>query len=189
MIHYSAIFLLPVYFLANRDYGKIFLSVTLVASYTIGTIITLDFNAFFLEYLPHYAVYTYRDTSHAGSGLLNLIFNLIMLVLILKKEIAINSDKSRMAFNLFLAGIVIYNFMPSFYYISRFAMYFIVFGAIAIPLLIRVFNRKLMQQALALGFLMLFAYFLIANSDQETVIPKRILPVKSLFDPYMPDYE
>jgi transmembrane protein EpsG len=182
-IHLTAIFLLPFYFIAKLNLNKLVLSLILITSFILGTIIKINFNAFFLKVIPYYSVYTYRDTQHSGSGLLNIIFNLILLLLIYKKQAITTSIKNIIVFNLFFIGIVLSNFMPSFFYISRFAMYFIVFGAIVIPMLIKIFNKKLMKVSIIVLFLLLFSNFLARNINDKTFIPKKMLSIESLIDP------
>lgn len=181
-IHLTAIFLLPFYFIARLNLNKLVLSLLLISSFILGTIIKISFDAFFLKVIPYYSMYTYRDTQHSGSGLLNIIFNLILLLLIYKKQLITTSTKNTIAFNLFFIGIFFSNFMPSFFYISRFAMYFIVFGSIVIPMLINIFNKKLMKISILVLFLSLFSNFILRNINDKTFIPKKMLPIESLID-------
>lgn len=181
-IHLSAIFLLPFYFISRLNLNKIVLTLILISSFIIGTIIKIDFDAFFLKFIPFYSVYTYRDTQHDGSGLLNIIFNLILIILIYKKQLVTTSTKNTIVFNLFFIGIFFSNFMPSFFYISRFAMYFIVFGSIVIPMLINISSKKVMKISIVVLFLLLFSNFIFRNSDNITFIPQRILPLDSLVE-------
>jgi len=181
-IHFSAVVLLPMYFIGRKDFSKIFLSIVLIASYVVGTLIKIDFDTILIKIVPHYAIYSTMSGHHVGTGLLNIIFNIIMLILISKKQLFTTSVKYLIPFNLFFIGIVLSNFMPSFYYISRLAMYFTVFGPVVISMLIFVFNKKLIQESLVVGFLLLFSYFLIKNIDNQSIIPKKVLPVTSLLN-------
>jgi len=181
-MHFSALLLLPFYFIGRKDFKKILLTITLVLSYIIGSIIKISIDALLIKIIPFYAIYTFRDTQHEGTGILNIIFNLILLLLIYKKQLITTSTKNLIAFNLFFIGIVLSNFMPSFYYITRVAMYFIVFGAIVIPMLINIFDKKLMKVSIVVLFLLLFSNFLFRYINDKSYVPNKILPIESLVD-------
>lgn len=181
-IHFSALLLLPFYFIGRKDFTKIFLTITLISSYVIGSVIKISIDAILIKIIPFYAVYTFRDTQHQGTGLLNIIFNLIILLLIYKKQLITTSTRNLIPFNLFFIGIVLSNFMPSFFYVSRVAMYFIVFGSIVIPMLINIFDKKLIKVSIIVLFLLLFSNFLFRNINDKSIVPKKILPIESLVD-------
>lgn len=181
-IHASAIFLIPVYFIANKIYSNSILIFLLVLSIYLGQTVVINDVSSLSRFLLSYDRYVTVESPDTSSGYLTLFFNICLFLLIIRKEKLITNCNLNIEFNLFFIGVILYNLMPSLYMIFRFAIYFIMFAPIVLPYLHVVFPKQLAYTFLVLFFSVLFSYYMYRNIDNPRVIPSKILPITSIFD-------
>jgi len=179
-IHLSALFLLPFYFIATQKISKLFSFILLIGSFLVGWIIEIDLNSLFSHFSFHYDYYFNRDESMTGSGFFTYFYNVIMFILILNKERIVNNKRYNIAFNLALIGVVLFNFIPSMYFLFRFAAYFQIFIIIITPMLIEIHNKKLVKSLIILVCSFIFIYFITINNDDKLIVPDKMLPLSSI---------
>lgn len=182
-IHASAIFLVPVYFIINRNIPKNVILFILILSIYIGQIKQINLLPLLSKYIPLYSYYLDEGKLiTTSSGFLTLFFNLCLILLLFCKKIISSDIKNNIAFNLFFIGVILYNLIPSFFYIFRFAIYFIIFAPIILPSLKYVISKQLSLILLITCFGLMFGNYIYKNLDNKKVIPDKILPISSIFD-------
>ena len=180
--HISAIFLIPIYFIVNRVYSNKLLISVLVFSYIVGQILKVDLTSFLAQYFTLYYWYFEDEVVVVTeSGYLTLFFNLVLILLIFYKKRS-EDVQYKIVFNLFFIGVILYNLMPSFYFIFRFATYFIVFAPIVLPFLEKKFPKRVWTFILILGFGAMFIFTLFSSLDNPKIIPNTVLNLESVFD-------
>lgn len=179
--HISAIFLAPIYYICNRLYSNKLLISILIISYVLGQIIKLNLTSILAKYITLYYWYFDEEAPIVDSGYLTLFFNLVLLLLIINAKRK-GDVKYNLVFNLFFIGVILYNFIPSFFYVFRFAIYFIVFTPIVLPTLDKIFPKRVWEFILIMGFGVMFIITLYSNLNNSKVIPRKILNIESVFD-------
>ena len=128
-----------------------------------------------------YDSYFEGELKIAESGYITLFFNIVLILLIFNKK----KNKeifNIIPFNLFFTGVLLYNLVPSFFYLSRFAIYFVVFAPIVLPTLDIIFPKRVWTFILLLGFGTVFLAGLYYNLDNPKIIPSKMLELRSFFD-------
>ncbi|MDO9594870.1 MAG: EpsG family protein [Lutibacter sp.] len=180
--HISAILLLPIYFIVNRAFSNKLLTSVLVISIIVGQILKFNLTSFLGQYFMVYYWYFEDEAIIVGeSGYLTLFFNLVLILLIFYKKRS-QEIKYKVVFNLFFIGVFLYNLIPSFHYIFRFATYFIVFAPIVLPSLDKTFPKRVWTYILILGFGTMFFITLYSSLDNKKIIPDKLLNLESVFD-------
>ncbi len=180
--HTSAIYLLPIYFIVNRNYSNRSLLIILNGSIIIGQLLKLDLSSFMSKYLTlYYWYFDGNDDTVYESGYLTLLFNIVLILLIIYKK-KDEDVRYKVALNLFFIGVILYNLIPSFYFIFRFAAYFIIFAPIILPSLNVIFPKKIWESILIFIFGGMFIFMLYSNSDNPKVIPNSMLDLEKIFD-------
>lgn len=182
LFHVSAIILIPFYYILKPIYNKNVLLALLIGSILLGQVFRVDMTSILSQFIPIYEIY-FDDENivNSESGYLTLFINLVLLGILLFDK-SNKSIKDNIAFNLFFIGVLFYNLIPSFFFIYRFAVYFIVFCPIVLPTLNKVLPKKIWSLTLILGFGVMFFLFLVQNEKNLKINPTRILPLESLFD-------
>jgi len=181
-IHTSAIFLMPIYFIVNRNYSKTLLLFILALSIYIGQIEQIDLAPLLSKHITLYYWYFNNEPLAVTSGYLTLFLNICLIILLTRKKLISSDIKNNIAFNLFFIGVVFYNLIPSYFYIFRFAIYFIVFATIVLPLLRMVISKQISRIILITTFSIIFGLFIYNNLNNKIIVPDKILPITSIFD-------
>lgn len=180
-MHFSSIYLIPIYFLVNRVYSHTIYFIILIASIILGQIITIDLTSILSRYINAYEVYFESEVSYS-SGLLTLFFNLYLLFFIIYRNKIFIDSKNTIVLNLFFIAVILYNMISLFFYLYRFSIYFIIFAPIVIPLLGKVIGKYKSDIILILVFGIMMFIFLYNGIDNNIIVPNRILPLSSIFD-------
>lgn len=173
--HLSAFVMLPFYYLLQIKLSSSFYLICVFLSFLIGTVISPDFSSVLGEYINIYSHYFSEDEKVQGSNLLGLSFNLIFVYFCLNKN-KLKLDKfSNLYFNAFFILVLLYNFIPSFFYLYRLTIYFLA----ALPLALclpcgRLRNWRLYSTFILFIYFLLFIFFLMSNLDNSKVIPDSI---------------
>ena len=173
--HLSAFVMLPFYFLLQLKLSSTLYLICLFLSFFIGTVISPDVSSILGEYINFYAHY-FSDTENAqGTNLLGLSFNLIFVYFCLNKNRLVFDKFSNVYFNAFFILVLLYNFIPSFFYLYRLTIYFLA----ALPLALclpygRLKNWILYSNFILFIYFLLFIFFLVSNVDNSRVIPDSI---------------
>ncbi|HBT85780.1 MAG TPA: hypothetical protein DEB12_07730 [Porphyromonadaceae bacterium] len=180
-MHISSLFLLPVYFIARKNFPNFVYIITLGLSIIFGQILVVDLSVLLSKFMNLYEVYLNTDIS-TSSGLLTLFFNLYLVLFLLFKNRLLLKTKYIIVFNMYFVGVILYNLIPSFFYIFRFAIYFIVFAPIALTFSSKIIGRYLSNFILILVFSIMFFMFLYNAADNNRVVPNKILPLNIMVD-------
>lgn len=180
-MHFSSIYLIPIYFLVNGTYSRTIYFIILFASIILGQILTIDLASIFSKYINTYEVYFESEITYS-SGLLTLFFNLHLLFFIIFKDKVFTNSRNTIVFNFFFIGVILYNMITSFFYIYRFSIYFIIFAPIVIPALGKIIGKYKSDIILILVFGIMMFLFLYNGIDNKIIVPNRILPLSSILD-------
>lgn len=180
-LHTSALFLLPVYFFIHKVFSKNWLLFIVFLSFLIGQVIKLNLTNFLGQFLSVYYWYFEGDEVVVDSGYLTLFFNVILICLIFYRK-KNNEIKYNISFNLFFIGVILYNLIPSFYFLFRFATYFIMFAPIVLPTLDKIVPKKIWAFILIVGFGTMFILFLVDGQENSKIVPNKMLNLESVFD-------
>lgn len=133
LIHVSAIILIPLYFIANKNIPqKLMLALWLVSVYINYLGIELSF---FQQYVTPFYNITFekfgREVEEQG---LSLAINLFMLLFVLfKSDDWDNHKKYNLPLNMFFIGCVLFNMSSLSFHFYRFSIYLTIFSIIMIP--------------------------------------------------------
>lgn len=180
-MHISSLFLIPVYFFGNRNFPQYLYIIILFLSILFGQVLIIDLVPILSKLTNLYEHHLTTNVS-ASSGMLTLFFNLYLILFIIFKRSILVTRNDIIAFNMFYIGVIFYNLVPSFYYIFRFAVYFIVFAPVVLVVSSRIINKHLSNLILIMVFGVLFFLFLYNGIDNIQIVPDKILPLKSIFD-------
>lgn len=180
-MHISSLFLIPLFFIINKMYPHFIYFIILVLSIVLGQVITIDLVPYLSKFVNLYEIYLQSDTSDT-SGLLTLFFNLYLIVFIIFKKSLFTNSRNIIAFNLFFIAVVLYNLIPSFFYIFRFAIYFIIFAPIVLPFLGKIIGKRISDSILILIFGSILVFFLYNGLDNDSIVPNKLLPLSIILD-------
>lgn len=181
-MHLSSILLLPLYFLLDKRYSlKIYLLLLLLfvlAAFSIDPILQ---NIQFLG--SRYSIYAESDEK-LGSSLMVLLYNVVFVVMLIKKSYFNNGSYSRIIFNLQFLLVIFSDLALINYFFYRLSVYFIPVIAITLPKTLYIlFKNKVLVTTICLALgLYLFLSLTLFNLDNPTVCPDTILPISSLLD-------
>lgn len=177
LIHITAIFALPLYFLWNLDYKPyrviFFIIVSLIISYIISGSIAVSY---MIELLPYFAIYENSSyVSDFSSGLTTLSYAMIIFTLLEMYLYKISSGKDKIS-ELFIwitaSATSIQFFASLFVLINRISSIYYAFIIISLPYLLKRYNGK--YKSLFLFFIALYfilLYIIILTQDQQAIIP------------------
>ncbi len=176
LFHYSALFLIPLFFFFDRKYSRTILTIIIVIS-LIGAPLLRPILSSLISY-TQYSDYVLITRSYS---VLFIILSILMLFVV-----SFNKDHTPQK-NIIINGGVLcvsfFNLSVSSIAFSRFSIYFIPFLFIALFEIINITKRKIMG-VLIMSFFMMFFIGYINNADNadNIVLPKKILPINSIYD-------
>lgn len=179
-IHLSALFLIPLFFIINKQYHTSTIVIVLV-----GLFIVFSVAYPFIEKLSFFSdrYSIYLDTEEQmGMSRMILLYNIMgIAMLFIKKKFTNSFD--HISYNLFFLFILFSDLSFVNFYFFRLAVYFSPVFAYMFPKLIGEFFGKQYAYAVSVIFsLFFFIPFLINNIDNPTVVPSEILPFSALWD-------
>lgn len=183
LIHSSAIYLLPLYFILNKYYSRYYMLIVLSISALVGQVMRIDFSSYISGWgllLDKYELYLGQTPIGYANGFLTIIFNVILVLILLKKEAVIRGSRDNIAFNAMFLGVILYNLMPSLYFLFRFAIYFIVFYPVVFAFIGRLVDKKIVYAAFISLHIVMFGNMVMVTRYSGYVIPKKILPLSSI---------
>lgn len=181
-MHLSSIVLFPLYFFLDKRYSlKIYLLLLLLfvlAAFSIDPILQ---NIQFLG--SRYSLYAESD-EQLGSSLMVLLYNVVFVVMLIKKSYFNNDSYSRIIFNLQFLLVIFSDLALINYFFYRLSVYFIPVIAITLPKTLYIlFKNKVLVTTICLALgLYLFLSLTLFNLDNPIVCPDTILPISSLLD-------
>lgn len=180
-MHFSAIFLLPLYFFLGRRFKLvIYLGIFVAFLAFISSLNIIAGNS-----LEKYEIYSTSTNTMYMSGFL-IIYNLLCVAVLLNKRMMKMTNPIYSNLLFLLAVFVDMSYVNYFYY--RFAIYFLPIVVYVIPYL--VYNSKYIKgglrpftMTLIVAFLIVIMYNnLLSNVMDIIIVPRGILPLSSIFD-------
>lgn len=179
--HFSALFLLPFYFLLSYNFQRKDYVLIVLLSYILGSVIILPLDFLILSLSDYYAANYSGETTSTNNNYFSLLLALVFLIIVCFSRQRLEGY-NLVAMNMFLMLTVFYLFIPSFYYLYRFAIYFLV----CLPLVITIFLSNgylhLIQKALLLLFVFMFCNFLLEGIDNKKIVPEKFYPVLTIIE-------
>ena len=181
LFHFSIIFMIPMYWLANLRLKKSILVLLCSISLTAFIFPKLSINviSFLKDYLtpPVYSHYAqssfYLEGVDSGLRIIIEILILIIAILILPKNI-VSSKKSRIYYNLVVYGFISKGFLARFRVFNRLPVYFLVYLALFVPDLL--YYLKINKYIKIIIFMLVFSYyglltFMAIKGNSHDIIP------------------
>lgn len=179
--HFSALFLLPFYFILSCNFQRRNYVLIVLLSYILGSLVTLPLDFIILNLSDYYAANYSGETISTDSNYFSLVLALVFLSIVCFSRQRLEGY-NLVAVNMFLMLTVFYLFIPSFYYLYRFAIYFLV----CLPLVITIFLSggylHLIQKAILLLFAVMFFDFLLEGIDNKKIVPEKFYPVLTIIE-------
>ena len=181
-MHISSIILLPLYFFLNKRYSlRAYLLLILAFVLVALSIEPILQNIQFLG--SRYSIYVESD-EQLGSSLMVLLYNVVFVIMLIKKSYFNDDGYSRIIFNLQFLLVIFSDLALINYFFYRLSVYFIPVIAITLPWTLYIlFKNKVLVTTICLTLgLYLFLSLTLFNLDNPTVCPDTILPISSLLD-------
>lgn len=181
-MHLSSIILLPLYFFLDKRYSlKTYLFLFLIFIFAAFSIDPILQNIQFLG--SRYSIYSESD-EQLGSSLMVLLYNVVFVIMLVKKSYFNDDGYSRIIFNLQFLLVVFSDLALINYFFYRLSVYFMPVIAITLPRTLYIlFKNKVLVTTISLALgLYLFLSLTLFNMDNPTVCPDTILPISSLLD-------
>lgn len=179
--HFSALFLLPFYFILSCNFQRRDYVLIVLLSYILGGLVTLPLDFIILNLSDYYAANYSGEKISTDSNYFSLVLALVFLSIVCFSRQRLEGY-NLVAVNMFLMLTVFYLFIPSFYYLYRFAIYFLV----CLPLVITIFLSDgylhLVKKAILLLFVVMFFDFLLEGVDNKKIVPEKFYPVLTIIE-------
>lgn len=185
LFHYSAIALIPIYFLKNVKLNSFIFSILIIVTY-IGFRLGIFYDLIFvlIGKIPYYGeLYLARerffDIDQTGSGLTILFKTLIALFI----AVFYNKINKPIYATLFLYGSILANISVGFMPIERFSYYLIYTNIIVLPLMLKHNFTKPFTRGLVV---VAFIYFLLVSFfglEKHGAVPYRTIFNKNIASP------
>ncbi len=196
LMHKSAIFLLPLFFISAKDFNRITIIVLLVLSFLPGLFPEMfegimNKLLFLTDALDYTLYFDYTTDVVGGVSFTQVILYLaLFLTFFFKKKILRLADSPKYIFAIkMLVLYLIFNniaSVTSFDIAYRIAFLFILFIPIVFAMIVTLFhrqtNRIIFGTAIVLIFCMISIVYFSTNIDNVAVIPTKFLSPDSLFD-------
>jgi EpsG family len=179
--HVSALFAAPFYLLLDFKFSKkpiiLFIVICfLLNELVISNVISLP------NLIPDvYFHYSEDESKSEGGNTLTYIFIFLLSYLISVRESLILNRLENKLFNMFVLCVGIYLLIPSFFYMYRFAIYFIVAIPMVVALPVKHDKSGIYRFTIAIISIIIFVYFLESSLGNDKVLP---VGIKSFLDLY-----
>jgi hypothetical protein len=144
LIHFSALLLIPVYFLRAKLISKQLMLITWVLSILSNVVISIFPSLISLLDLivPFYNLTLASDSGVGTSGELNLMNNFWLLLIIVLTPKIINDKQYSVLLNIFFIGVILGNLTSISLWFHRVSFYFLVISVVVIPYIIELIGRS-----------------------------------------------
>lgn len=180
LFHFSAIFLLGLYFLRGKKLelapACVVLGLCVIVPYIIdlkGLIVSLLSGVGYDHYLS-------ADESF-NFGLLHLYFNILFFYMMIIIDKARMNLKDRYIVWMFFLCLIFYNLMPVYFYFYRVSIYFLVYFPLFLILPVYLRFQKAHIVLSIVASVAIFIYFIYSSKDNLKVVPNSIKSVLSIF--------
>jgi hypothetical protein len=179
--HFSAIFLIPFYLIIKLEFSKFFYFFTIIFSICVGSILKPDVFSVLPEYFKFYSYYlSGNNDSEYNIGVFVILLNIFFIYSVFISNKLIKNSFDLIHFNSVFVCVVLYNFIPTLYFIYRPAFIFLV----ALPYFVSMhyFGRyKHLKLFAVILFLMLFFInFIFSNEDNSLIVPAGFFHISNI---------
>ena len=177
LFHFSAIFLIPLYYIVNLKVRNWILVLSIIASLLISK---LDISLTSIVLLiPGYESYYYNQISNESSTVV-LILNAFMIYIILNKKLFVKDQADNVFLNYTVIGIVLYNLSIISEVFMRLSLYGLIYIPITLTLpFIKQTNGTIVYKVtIIIFFILVFINLYLSGYAEDFAI----LPFSSLFD-------
>lgn len=181
LFHASALLCIPIYFLWKIKIPKFWMVFLAVLTLIFGAFSNDQLGSLFRSLSSMfniYSIYIDDETSYEPFGLLTIYFNLLLFWVIYNTK----SSEMKPIDNFILVGFflltLIYNLIPSFFYLQRLSLYFIIFFPLVLS--IPTYRYNILKYFIIISSSIFFLYFIISNSSNVKVIPISMKTINDL---------